>query len=149
MADISKIKIGNSVYDLKDTEGRNLITWKQPALLWEKSGSNTWTNGGQKTLSTAPNYLFFGCITENTSGTIDSKRCYFGTWSNPVSRTSNQSVCLWTSFDTGNRSYAMLLWFQISGSGQTWKLDHASGHELTSSGNYHVQNNINKLWGLM
>ena len=148
MADISKIKIGSTTYDIKDTTARNSITWKTPSRLWARTSSNTWKAGTSKTISTAPNYILLGALTQNQYGTVDLKM-HIGTWSKPTSKTTNQGVSMATSFDTGSGSWIMKIFFSVTSSGTSWTLTNASGHRLDSNGNYGISNEINEFWGLM
>ena len=147
MANISKIKIGSTTYDIKDAGGRNLIIWRQPAKLCSQTSNDTWYVGTTKTINNAPNYMLFGAITQNAGGTVDSDKMHIGTWAYPNTRTG--AVTLTTSFDTGSRSYFMVIYFTTSSNGTSWTLQGASGHELLSSGNGHVTNHIYELWGLL
>lgn len=147
MADISKIKVGSTTYNIKDATGRAAVKWKPRTVLFESS--TAWARGVSKTLSTAPNYLFFGAATQNGSGTYDSDVAYIGTWTYPNSRTTDQTVVLATCFDTGTHSYFMKATFSVSGEGKTWKFVAASGHDLLPSGNTGYSNTIRKFWGIL
>lgn len=149
MADISKIKIGSTTYDIKDTTARNSITWKTPSKLFSRTDSNTWKKGVQKTLSTAPQYLIFGTLLQaDTTSTVQLGMC-LGTWSDPTNRTGSNGVTCATSLDTGSTSYTLRASFIIASSGTKWTLEAASWHVLDTNGHSGVNAQINELWGLL
>lgn len=127
MADISKITVGSTTYNIKDATARNSIRWKTPTrfvnAVWEQSET--------KTISSAVNFLLFGAT---RSG---SARMSIGTWNWPTSTntasTSIQNVALSTGYDNGTNSYIDKFSFDVAGK-TAWTLRSASTHYMAGDG---------------
>lgn len=144
MANISKIKIGTSTYNIKDAQLRSNIIWQQPKKLWQYSSNDSWAVGASKTLPTA-GYLFLGCI----SNTVGATCMMIGTWHHPLTReTETQRFAMAMGYDNGT-SYIGKAYFQVT-SGKSWTLLGGSRHNLATSGNPGAAiTTINSFWGIL
>ena len=146
MADISKITVGSTTYNIKDATARNSIRWQTPTRLVNA----TWAADETKTVSNAVNFLIFGAT---RSG---SARMSIGTWSYPTSTstasTSVQNVALSTGYDNGTNSYIDKFSFSVAGK-TAWTLKSASTHYMSGSGysgsGWYDTNHNTALWGLI
>ena len=169
MADISKIKVGSTTYNIKDATLRDSILWQPPRLLWRISASsgddgfdpNTWSKGVTKTsakdstydshdLALTPKYLLFG-VRANALTVVQ-----LGTWARTLptlSVGSGEYMSFATSWDTGTVSYGVRTWCYIkrtATSTWTWTLTASSRNILAPTGNTSpYAANINCLWGIL
>ena len=168
MADISKIKVGSTTYNIKDATLRDSILWQPPKLLWRISTTDgdgydtvTWSKGVTKTsakdstysshdLALTPKYLFFGVRTTGLS------IVQLGTWTRSLQDTSvgqGQSVSFSSAWDAYTQSYGIRTWCSIkrtATSTWTWTLTAGSYNILAPTGNTSATaTKINYLWGIL
>lgn len=145
--EISKIKIGNTTYNLYDTTLRESIKWPQPTRFWITSTDNgTWTAGQSKTLTGTAGYFLFGVQGDNIGRAV----MMLGVWHHPATKESeSQYVTMLGGYDTGSASYINKVNFLVT-SGKSWKFENGSRHLVGTSGYTGLAiNTIYAFWGLI
>lgn len=157
--DISKIKIGSTTYNIKDTTARNSIS-NNVVLKHNANGSlynrlyNTTTGIKNKNTVTLTGnallYRFFGIITgTNTSAGDIEKIMLLGTWGEwnpPATWTSGTIIHSSGSFDTGSTTYTKVCSLQATSTSNKFSINcsvHAIDNHTVNDDSYLFQ-----VWGL-